>query len=62
MRHSARKVVPVAGISNKMEINGLPRSARDPRGVALWMLVILALSVGVAGVILYADVVWRVWR
>ena len=25
------------------------------------MLVILALVAGIAGVILYADVVWRVW-
>lgn len=46
----------MAGISNKMENNHLPQSARDPRGVALWMLVILALAVGIAGVILYADV------
>ena len=29
---------------------------------ALWMLVILALAVGVAGVILYADVAAGVWR
>lgn len=29
---------------------------------ALWMLVILALSLGIAGVILYADVAAGVWR
>lgn len=32
------------------------KPARDPRGVALWMLVILALALGIAGVILYLDV------
>jgi hypothetical protein len=59
---SRDRTSPSTGTNFQQEINDIPASARDPRGIALWMLVILALSCGAAGVILYLDVVLRVWQ